>query len=115
VKPEWRNAMADEKTEAKTKAIGKLPAKIAATLEGWKEYEASAKALSEARKKSEVAKDKIRDMLAEKLNGQVPDNATLDFVVESDGTVRVFALLNKEKTSRGNDLSEMFAAPKGKK
>jgi hypothetical protein len=106
--------MSEEK-EAKTKAIGKLPSKVAATLPGWKEYEASAKALSDARKVSETAKDKMRDVLKEKLNGQMPENSTLDFVVENDGTVRVFALLNKERSNRANDLTDLFSAPKAKK
>lgn len=112
--------MADE-TEGtkkpKTETVGKLPKKVATTLEGWGHYLKTVEELSKARKASEEAKDKIREVLLAKLEGQklkdgtkITDEHDLDFSVDNEGTVNIFINLEKGKgRARSKDLSDLFS------
>jgi hypothetical protein len=96
---------------AKTKTLGTLEASKARKLPGFADYEKSAKALMEARRATSAAKARVKVAMKTKLKKALDDagvpDATLDFTVETNGTVRIFLdlLEKKARTSSVPDLS----------
>ena len=73
---------------------------------GWADYEKAAKALVEARRAAQAAKSKVKDAMKKTMGED-----DLDFVLETNGSVRVYKNLEQKKASTRPtvpDLSSKF-------
>ena len=85
-----------------------IDAAKARKISGFETYTKSVTALMEARKQTTAAKDKVKAAIKKQLGHEGDD---LDFVVESNGVVRVFQNLVQKQpgaTSRMAGLSDKF-------
>jgi hypothetical protein len=90
-------------TDSKTKTLGTLDAAKAKKIVGWDNYLKAAQASTEARRVATEAKAKVKDAMAKTLKEEA---ATLDFTVETSGTVRIFKNL-VEKKPRPTDVADL--------
>src|SRR5262245_45656459 len=95
-------------TTPKTKALGTISADKAKKIIGFVDYAKAAKALTDARKAVMASKVKVKEQIKKVLG----DDGDLDFLIETNGQLRVWKNLVEKKgritTPTTPDLSDKF-------